>query len=116
VVVNNAIVLIDYYHQLMERGLTSMDALLRAGLVRFRPVMLTAITTVLGLLPMATGVSFDFRKMAWDIGGESSQWWGPMAVAVIFGLAVATLLTLVVVPVLCSLVHSLNRRLGRVSE
>jgi multidrug efflux pump len=115
VVVNNAIVLIDYYHQLMVRGLDSMEALLRAGLVRFRPVMLTAITTILGLLPMATGVSFDFRKMGWDIGGESSQWWGPMAVAVIFGLAVATLLTLVVVPVLCSLVHSLNRRLGRTS-
>ncbi len=115
VVVNNAIVLIDYYHQLMGRGLDSMEALLRAGLVRFRPVTLTAITTILGLLPMATGVSFDFRKMGWDIGGESSQWWGPMAVAVIFGLAVATLLTLVVVPVLCSLVHSLNRKLGRTS-
>lgn len=113
VVVNNAIVLIDYYHQLMERGLECTEALIRAGLVRFRPVMLTAITTILGLLPMATGISFDFRKLSWDIGGESSQWWGPMAVAVIFGLAVATLLTLVVVPVLCSLVNSLNRRLGR---
>ncbi len=112
VVVNNAIVLIDYYHQLMERGLSSFDALIRAGLVRFRPVLLTAITTILGLLPMATGISFDFRKLAWDIGGESSQWWGPMAVAVIFGLAVATLLTLVVVPVLCSLSHSLNQKLG----
>jgi len=113
VVVNNAIVLIDYYEQLMVRGLESTEALIQAGLVRFRPVMLTAITTILGLLPMATGVSFDFRKFAWDIGGESSQWWGPMAVAVIFGLAVATLLTLVVVPVLCSLVNGLNRRLGR---
>jgi multidrug efflux pump len=110
VVVNNAIVLIDYYGQLMESGLSSRDALLQAGLVRFRPVMLTAITTILGLLPMATGISFDFRKLAWDIGGESSQWWGPMAVAVIFGLAVATLLTLVVVPVLCSLARSARRR------
>ncbi|MGD8385938.1 MAG: efflux RND transporter permease subunit [Desulfobacteraceae bacterium] len=113
VVVNNAIVLIDYYNQLMTRGLASTEALIQAGLVRFRPVMLTAITTILGLLPMATGVSFDFRKLAWDIGGESSQWWGPMAVAVIFGLAVATLLTLVVVPVLCSLVHSMQTRFGR---
>jgi multidrug efflux pump subunit AcrB len=113
VVVNNAIVLIDYYNQLMERGLSVREALLRAGLVRFRPVMLTAITTILGLLPMATGISFDFRKLAWDIGGESSQWWGPMAVAVIFGLGLATLLTLVVVPVLCSLAHSLESR-GRV--
>jgi multidrug efflux pump subunit AcrB len=110
VVVNNAIVLIDYYNQLLARGLTSLDALLRAGAVRFRPVMLTAITTILGLLPMATGVSFDFRKMALDIGGESSQWWGPMAVAVIFGLGFATLLTLIVVPVLCSLAHSMRRR------
>ncbi len=113
VVVNNAIVLIDYYHQLMARGLGSREALERAGAVRFRPVMLTAITTILGLLPMAVGVSFDFTKLAWDIGSESSQWWGPMAVAVIFGLAVATLLTLVVVPVLCSLAHSAGRRLRR---
>lgn len=113
VVVNNAIVLIDYYNRLMEKGLTSLEALKRAGMVRFRPVMLTAITTILGLLPMATGISFDFRKLVWDIGSESSQWWGPMAVAVIFGLAVATLLTLVVVPVLCSLANSLKGGLKR---
>jgi CzcA family heavy metal efflux pump len=110
VVVNNAIVLIDYYNQQLAKGMTGLDALLRAGTVRFRPVMLTAITTILGLLPMATGISFDFRKLAWDIGGESSQWWGPMAVAVIFGLGFATLLTLIVVPVLCSLAHSLKNR------
>jgi multidrug efflux pump len=108
VVVNNAIVLIDYYNQLMAKGLTSLEALKQAGMVRFRPVMLTAITTILGLLPMATGISFDFRNLAWDIGSESSQWWGPMAVAVIFGLAVATVLTLVVLPVLCSLANSLK--------
>ena len=110
VVVNNAIVLIDYYNQLMARGLSSREALLRAGLVRFRPVMLTAITTILGLLPMAIGVSYDFHKFAWDIGGESSQWWGPMAVAVTFGLGFATLLTLIVVPVLCSLGHGMKKR------
>jgi multidrug efflux pump len=106
VVVNNAIVLIDYFQQLMAGGLSCPEALKQAGLVRFRPVMLTAITTILGLIPMATGISFDFRNLIWDIGGESSQWWGPMAVAVIFGLAVATLLTLIVVPVLCSLTWS----------
>jgi multidrug efflux pump subunit AcrB len=112
VVVNNAIVLIDYYKQLLGRGISSREALVRAGLNRFRPVMLTAITTLLGLLPMATGVSFDFMKFGWDIGSESSQWWGPMAVAVIFGLGVATLLTLVVVPVLCSLEFSLREKLA----
>jgi CzcA family heavy metal efflux pump len=111
VVVNNTIVLIDYYNQLMQKGLSYREALVKTGLTRFRPVMLTAITTILGLLPMATGVSFDFRKLAWNIGGESSQWWGPMAVAVIFGLGVATLLTLVVTPVLVSLAHGLQTRL-----
>jgi multidrug efflux pump len=116
VVVNNAIVLIDYYYQLLDGGMRSQDALIRAGIVRFRPVMLTAVTTILGLLPMATGVSFDFRKLVWDIGGESSQWWGPMAVAVIFGLGVATLLTLVVVPVLCSLENSLKNRRKRIEK
>jgi multidrug efflux pump subunit AcrB len=116
VVVNNAIVLIDYINQLMDKGLPSTEALLRAGAVRFRPVMLTAITTILGLLPMATGVSFDFRKMAFDIGGESSQWWGPMAVAVIFGLGFATLLTLIVVPVLCSLADSMKNRKVRTQK
>ncbi|MDH3454122.1 MAG: efflux RND transporter permease subunit [Desulfuromonadales bacterium] len=100
VVVNNAIVLIDYINQLRRQGLELYESLVRAGLVRFRPVMLTAITTILGLLPMAIGVSFDFRSLSWVVGGESAQWWGPMAVAVIFGLAIATLLTLVVVPVL----------------
>jgi Cu/Ag efflux pump CusA len=59
---------------------------------------------------MATGVSFDFIHFRWDIGNESSQWWGPMAAAVIFGLALATILTLVVVPVLCSLAESLRNR------
>jgi multidrug efflux pump len=108
VVVNNAIVLIDYFNQLMARGMSATDALVRAGLVRFRPVLLTAITTILGLVPMATAISFDFTNLELDLDSETAQWWGPMAVAVIFGLAVATLLTLVVVPVLCSLAQSLK--------
>jgi multidrug efflux pump subunit AcrB len=115
VVVNNAIVLIDYVGQLRSRGLAVMEALLQACTVRFRPVMLTAITTILGLIPMATGVSFDFTRLRWDIGGESSQWWGPMAVAVIFGLAVATVLTLGVVPTLYSLIESFRARFKRFS-
>ncbi|MFH1113334.1 MAG: efflux RND transporter permease subunit [Pseudomonadota bacterium] len=109
VVVNNAIVLIDYYNQLKEKGLHPRDALVQTGLVRFRPVMLTAVTTILGLLPMAVGISFNFRQLRWEMGGESSQWWGPMAVAVIFGLSVATVLTLVVVPVLCSLADRVEK-------
>jgi len=113
VVVNNAIVLIDYINQLRRGGMELYEALVRAGLIRFRPVMLTAMTTILGLLPMAVGVSFDFRSFSWEIGGESAQWWGPMAVAVIFGLAVATLLTLVVVPVLYALFARLKESMAR---
>jgi CzcA family heavy metal efflux pump len=113
VAVNNAIVLIDYANQLKSRGLSPGEALIRAGLVRFRPVMLTALTTLLGLLPMATEVSFDFFHFRFDVGSESSQWWSSMAVAVVFGLAVATLLTLVVVPVLCSLQDSLAAAVAR---
>ncbi len=108
VVVNNAIVLIDYFEQLKARGMDVGEALVQAGLTRLRPVLLTAVTTILGMLPMATGVSFNFLELRWDIGGESTQWWGAMAVAVIFGLAIATLLTLVVVPVMCSLKESLT--------
>jgi CzcA family heavy metal efflux pump len=109
VAVNNAIVLIDYYQQLRRRGLAVRAALIQAGRVRLRPVMLTAITTILGLMPMAVGVSIDFRKLALVVGGESTQWWGPMAVAVVFGLLFATLLTLVVVPVLVSLAEGARR-------
>ena len=116
VVVNNAIVLIDYYNQLMARGLSSRQALEKAGLVRFRPVMLTAITTILGLVPMATGISFNFRKFVFEIGGESSQMWKHMAIAVIFGLTLATLLTLIVVPVLCSLAHSARSRFKKANS
>ncbi len=108
VVVNNAIVMLDFINQRRREGLALNDAIVDAASTRFRPVMLTAVTTVLGLIPMAVGISFDFINMRWIVGGESSQWWGPMAVAVIFGLAFATLLTLIVVPVLYSLLAALS--------
>ncbi|MDA0710396.1 MAG: efflux RND transporter permease subunit, partial [bacterium] len=104
VVVNNAIVLIDYTLQLKRKGLTNQEAIVQAGATRFRPVILTAITTILGLFPLATGLSFDFFTLTLEIGGQSSQWWGPMAIAVIFGLTFATALTLVVVPVMIHLI------------
>ena len=104
VVVNNAIVLIDYTDQLKEKGLSLKEALLRAGVVRLRPVMLTAITTILGLLPMAVGIGIDFTtlfetgRVNIEMDASSSEFWGPMAQAVCFGLLFATLLTLVLVP------------------
>lgn len=113
VVVNNAIVLIDYTHLLHRQGKPMFQALLDAGCTRLRPVMLTAIATMIGLVPTAFGVSFDFRKMAWSINGESAQWWGPLAVAFSYGLIVATLLTLIYVPVLVSLAHSVRTMVSR---
>ena len=104
VVVNNAIVLIDYTLQLFRRGLSRREAIVQAGLTRFRPVILTAVTTILGLIPLTTGISFDFYTFTWQVSGRSSQWWGPMGVAVVFGLAFATALTLIVVPVVVSLI------------
>jgi multidrug efflux pump subunit AcrB/outer membrane protein TolC len=108
VVVNNAIVLLDYVEQLRSRGMEMHEALVKAGMTRFRPVMLTAITTVLGLVPMALGVSIDFRNLKILIGGGTTQFWGPMAVAVIFGLAFATLLTLVMVPTLYGIFEDID--------
>jgi multidrug efflux pump subunit AcrB len=99
VVVNNGIVLVDYINKLRKRGLELREAVVAAGATRLRPVILTAITTILGLLPMVTGISYDFHKMGISWVSESSQWWRSMAIVVIFGLMVATFLTLVVVPV-----------------
>jgi multidrug efflux pump len=110
VVVNNAIVLIDYINKLRERGMALKEAIISAGATRLRPVMLTAITTILGLIPMVTGISFDFRHLAISWVSESSQWWRSMAIVVIFGLMVATFLTLIVVPTLYSLFSSVGEK------
>ncbi|MCF6290177.1 MAG: efflux RND transporter permease subunit [Desulfobacterales bacterium] len=100
VVVNNGIVLIDYTNKLRQRGLALREAVVAAGATRLRPVVLTAITTILGLIPMVTGVSFDFHQGTISWVSESSQWWRSMAIVVIFGLMIATFLTLVVTPTL----------------
>ncbi len=116
VVVNNAIVLIDYINKLRERGMEVRQAVIAAGATRLRPVILTAITTILGLLPMVTGISFDFHHFAISWVSESSQWWQSMAVVVIFGLMVATFLTLVVVPTLYSFFEDLSATRKRVID
>ena len=108
VVVNNAIVLIDYINQLKERGLPVQDAVWRAGMVRFRPVMLTAITTALSLLPTVLGYSLDAQNLRVAQGGSSVEMWGPMANAVVTGLLVATFLTLVAVPAMYRLTDTVN--------
>jgi len=112
VVVNNAIVLLAYTRQLQQRGLDLVSAAAEAGVTRLRPVLLTATTTIIGLMPMAVGVSYDFHTFAWATKSESTQWWRNMAVVVIFGLGFATVLTLVVVPSLYVMLSRLSLRLG----
>ncbi len=114
IVVNNAIVLIDYIDILRERdGMDRREALVQGGMTRFRPVVLTAITTALGLVPLAIGLNFDYFGLYGSLnpelywGGEQAAWWSPMAIAVIVGIIFATVLTLVVVPVMYSLVDDL---------
>ncbi len=103
VVVNNAIVLIDFIQELREQGYDKVKAAIEASKIRLRPVLLTALTTVIALLPTVFRVSVDFVHFRFDIGDPGAQWWGPMATAIVFGLTFATLLTLVVVPVLYTL-------------
>ncbi len=120
IVVNNAIVLIDYIETLRHRdGLSRREALIQAGLTRFRPVILTAVTTVLGLVPLAIGLNFDFMGLYTSLspdpywGGDQAAWWGPMAISVIAGLSFATFLTLVLVPVMYSLLDDLDDFIDR---
>ncbi len=100
VVVNNAIVLLDAIRQFERHGQGTRDAVISAAMVRFRPVLLTAVTTILGLVPMALKLNWDFRAFTYQYDTTSSQWWQSMALTVIFGLLVATVLTLGVVPAL----------------
>ena len=111
IVVNNAIVLLDYTRQLQARGMDLVSAAAEAGATRLRPVLLTAATTVIGLLPMAVGISYDFHMFSWALKSESAQWWRNMAVVVIFGLSFATVLTLVVVPSLYVMLTHASLRL-----
>ena len=133
IVVNNGIVLIDYIDLLRQKkreelGLPEnaflpqklqIETLVEAGRTRLRPVMLTAITTVLGLLPLAVGLNFDFFGLYthfepnFSLGGESVAFWGPMSWTVIFGLTVATFLTLVISPVMYMLTIKINYRVQK---
>jgi multidrug efflux pump subunit AcrB len=114
IVVNNAIVLLDYGERLRRRGgLSRRDLVLTTGTRRMRPVLLTAVTTILGLIPLTTGYELDFHSFEFSSGGESSQWWKGMGVAVIFGLGFATFLTLVLVPVLYDLLLDFRERWAR---
>ncbi|MCH7398124.1 efflux RND transporter permease subunit [Belliella sp. DSM 107340] len=133
VVVNNAIVLIDYTNLVRQRRREELNmaedeylpieellnSIIQGGKTRLRPVLLTAITTVLGLVPLAIGMNINFATMLSEfdpqfyIGGDNATFWGPMAWTVIFGLTFATFLTLVIVPVMYLLADKFNMLLRR---
>ncbi len=100
IVVNNNIVLIDTYNILRRTGMEALEAVVRTGAQRLRPVLLTTVTTILGLMPMVLGVNLDLIHRHISIGAPSSQWWIQLATAVAGGLTFATLLTLVMTPCL----------------
>jgi len=128
IVVNNGVVLLDYTQLLIDRRSAELNlpsdklldkkeatrAIIDGGTARLRPVILTAITTVLGLIPLAIGLNIDFFSLLseWDpqiyIGGDNVIFWGPLAWTVIFGLTFATFLTLVIVPATFSIVYSIK--------
>ncbi|MFA0698398.1 efflux RND transporter permease subunit, partial [Vibrio sp. 10N.222.49.C9] len=90
IVVNNNIVLIDTFNQLRQRGLSKEEAILRTGVQRLRPVMLTTVTTILGLMPMVLQTNVDLINQKIEIGAPSTQWWTQLATAIAGGLAFAT--------------------------
>ncbi|TDQ18234.1 multidrug efflux pump subunit AcrB [Algoriphagus boseongensis] len=134
VVVNNAIVLIDYTDLVRarkreEKGLVKgqyleyeelLGSIIESGKTRLRPVLLTAITTVLGLIPLAIGMNINFSTLLSEfdpqfyVGGDNAAFWGPMAWTVIFGLTFATLITLVIVPVMYLLADKLAMRIRKI--
>jgi len=130
IVVNNAIVLIDFIELSRNRRRAELGtdeklpfdeiikAIIQAGATRLRPVLLTAITTILGLIPLAVGINIDFLQFFQNynanfyMGGDNVAFWGPMSWTIIFGLTFATFLTLVIVPVMYLFFSKVNRKLG----
>ena len=114
IVVNNNIVLIDTYNYLRRNDplLSAADAVYSAAKSRFRPVMLTSITTIVGLLPLANGLSIDLVNRSYTVGGMVASWWQPLASAIVNGLVVSTVLTLLLTPAMLLIPEMLSKRLG----
>jgi multidrug efflux pump len=122
IVVKNAIILFDYADLLMEKGSPMREALIEAGRTRLVPVILTAASTILGLLPLAIGMNIDFAGLFTEFdpqiyfGGPNAVFWKPLAWSIIFGLSFATFLTLVVVPSMYLMVSRAKKGVSKVAN
>ena len=104
IVVRNGILLVEFIDLMLKEGMTPYDAIVEAGRTRMTPVLLTAMSTTLGLIPLGIGLNMDFEKLFTEfnphiyLGGDNVAFWGPLAWSMIYGLLFATFLTLIVVP------------------
>jgi multidrug efflux pump len=115
VIVNNNIVLIDTYDRLRREGVAAYDAIVETCRERARPVVLTATTAILGVLPIAFGVNIEFLSREITIGAPATQWWINLSTAIVFGLGFATVLTLVVTPAALMAIEKLREQRLRVT-
>jgi multidrug efflux pump len=115
VIVNNNIVLIDTYDRLRREGVAAYDAIIETCRERARPVVLTAVTAILGVLPIAFGINIEFLSREITIGAPATQWWINLSTAIVFGLGFATMLTLIVTPAALMAIANLRDRRLRVS-
>jgi len=113
IVVNNNIVLIDTYNLIKKKGAEAVEAAILTCSQRLRPVLLTTVTTILGLMPMTLGMNFDLINRHIQIGGPSTQWWTQLASAITFGLAFATILTLIMTPAMLVLGDKVGERYSK---
>ena len=109
IIVNNNIVLIDTYNKLVEAGMEAREAILRSCAQRLRPVLLTKVVMILGLLPMALGMNIDFLERKITFGSPGGQWWAEMATVIIGGLIFASILTLILTPSILMVQAKLGR-------
>ena len=116
VIVNNNIVLIDTYDRLRREGQAAYEAILETCRERARPVVLTAVTAILGVLPIAFGVNIEFLSREVTMGAPSTQWWINLSTAIVFGLGFATLLTLIVTPAALMAIAQLSEKRAAVAR
>ncbi|MEC7927888.1 MAG: efflux RND transporter permease subunit, partial [Pseudomonadota bacterium] len=110
IVVNNAIVFIDTYNTNLKEMKDPIKSVIQTANERFRPILLTTITTIMGLIPMATQITFDFIGRDVLVGGITSSWWVQMSTAIIFGLSFSTILTLILLPTLLVMPYVIKNR------